>query len=41
MVTIPDVTVRVVTENNILMSNLFLRLQPREGVMRPYIEALL
>ena len=39
--TIPDVTVRVVTENNIVMSNMFLRLQPREGVMRPYVEGLL
>ena len=38
--TIPDVTVRVITENNILLSNLFLRFQPREGVLRPYIEGL-
>ena len=39
--TIPDVTVRVVTENNIVVSDLFLRLQQREGVLRPYVEGLL
>ena len=38
--TIPDVSVRVVTDNNILMTNLFLRLQPREGPFRPYIDGL-
>ena len=38
--TIPDVTVRVVTTNNILMANSFLRLQPREPPFRPYIDAL-
>lgn len=38
--TIPDVTVNVVTENTILMTNLFLRLQPREGPVRPYIDGL-
>lgn len=39
--TIPDVTVRVVTSNNILMGHLFLRLQPPTGAVRPYIEGLI
>jgi hypothetical protein len=39
--TIPDVTVDVITDNNILLTNLFLRLQPREGVFRPYIDGLI
>lgn len=38
--TIPDVSVNVVTDNNILMTNFFLRLQPREGPFRPYIDGL-
>lgn len=38
--TIPDVTVDVSTNNNILQSSLFMRLQPRNGVFRPYIEGL-
>ena len=38
--TIPDVSVRVVTDNNILMTNFFVRLQPREGLFRPYIDGL-
>lgn len=39
--TIPDVTVDVVTDNNILPVNFFVRFQPREGVTRPYVEGLL
>jgi len=38
--TVPDVTVHVITENNILPVNLFLRFQPREGRLRPYVEGL-
>lgn len=38
--TIPDVTVRVETSNNIAHGNLFLRLQPDEGVVRPYAEGV-
>ena len=38
--TAPDVKVRVITENNILPVNLFLRFQPREGRLRPYVEGL-
>lgn len=38
--TIPDVSVNVVTENNIFMTNFFLRLQPQEGPFRPYIDGL-
>ena len=39
--TIPDVTVDVVTDNSIFLANFFVRFQPREGVMRPYIEGLI
>lgn len=39
--TIPDVTVRVETSHNIGHGNLFLRLQPDEGVVRPYAEGVL
>jgi len=39
--TIPDVEVRVVTSNNILQGNLFLRLQPGTGVVRPYFDGLI
>ncbi|MCA9732550.1 MAG: hypothetical protein H6696_20455 [Deferribacteres bacterium] len=35
--TIPDVTVRVNTNNNAVLSSLFLRLQPQNGFIRPYI----
>lgn len=38
--TIPDVTVDVNTSNNILQTNLFMRLQPRDGAVRPYIEGI-
>jgi len=39
--TIPDVTVSVETSHNIAHGNLFLRLQPDEGVVRPYAEGVL
>ena len=38
--TIPDVLVGVVTENNILSMNAFLRLQTRDGPLRFYVEGL-
>ena len=37
--TIPDVTVEVVTENNIATGHLFVRLQPPSGAFRPYGDA--
>lgn len=37
---IPDVVVRVRTTNSILLGHLFIRLQPREGRIRPYVEGL-
>jgi hypothetical protein len=37
---IPDVIVRVSTTNNILLAHAFVRLQPREGAVRPYVEGL-
>lgn len=39
--TIPDVTVKVETQNSILQGFLLLRLQPNSGFVRPYIEGLL
>ncbi len=39
--TIPDVLVDVETSNNIFSSHLFLRLQPAQGVFRPYFDAFL
>ncbi len=39
--TIQEVTVRVITTNNILLGNLFLRLQPPSGSVRPYLDALI
>ena len=39
--TIPDVTVRVETTNNIFQSHFVLRLQPPEGAIRPYAEGLI
>jgi len=39
--TIQEVTVRVITTNNILHGNLFLRLQPPSGAIRPYLDALI
>ena len=38
--TIPDVQVGVVTDNNILSMNAFLRLQKRDGTLRPYVEGV-
>lgn len=38
--TIPDVTVKVSTTNDIFMSHLAVRLQPNEGFFRPYMEGL-
>lgn len=38
--TIPDVTVDVQTTNNIFQSHLVLRLQPPNGTVRPYVDAL-
>lgn len=38
--TIPDVTVDVVTDNNIALGHLFVRLQPPTGAVRPYADAL-
>lgn len=39
--TIPDVTVEVETTNNIFQSHFVLRLQPPEGTIRPYADALI
>lgn len=39
--TIPDVTVDVETTNNILQTHFVLRLQPPEGAIRPYADALI
>ena len=38
---IPEVTVEVRTTNNILLTHGFVRLQPQEGPVRPYVEGLL
>jgi hypothetical protein len=38
--TIPDVTVRVSTNNNIFLGHLMARLQPPEGSVRPYLDGL-
>lgn len=38
--TIPDVTVEVVTTNNIVNGHLFFRLQPPGGSFRPYVDGL-
>ena len=38
--TIPDVTVDVITSNNILLGHLLMRLSPAQGVVRPYVEGL-
>ncbi len=37
---IPEVTVQVRTTNNILMTHGFVRLQPQDGPVRPYVEGL-
>lgn len=39
--TIPDVEVRVITSNNILQGNIFLRLKPVTGAVRPYFDGLI
>jgi hypothetical protein len=38
--TIPDIAVDVKTTNNILMLHGFVRLQPQDGPVRPYVEGL-
>jgi hypothetical protein len=38
--TIPDVTVKVQTTNSIGFGHLLLRLQPQEGIVRPYVDGL-
>jgi len=38
--TIPDVTVDVVTDNNIVLSHFLLRFQPARGAVRPYFDGL-
>lgn len=39
--TIPDLTVRVTTTNSVLLGHVYLRIQPREGTFRPYLDSLL
>jgi hypothetical protein len=39
--TIPDVTVEVETTNNIFQTHFVLRLQPPDGAIRPYADALI
>src|SRR5262245_49894337 len=39
--TIPEVSVRVRTSNNILLAHSILRIQPREGRIRPYADGLI
>ncbi len=38
---IPDVKVKVTTNNSIFLSHLFLRVQNKEGKLRPYVEGAL
>ena len=38
--TIPDVTVRVENTNNILLTHLFIRVQPDLGSVKPYLDGL-
>ena len=38
--TIPDVTVDVITSHNIVYGHLLLRLQPPQGVVRPFLDGL-
>jgi len=38
--TIPDLIVKVTTTNAILLGHVFVRLQPRSGAVRPYVEGL-
>lgn len=37
---IPEVTIEVETSNNLLFGQAFLRLEPKHGVVRPFIEGL-
>jgi len=37
---IPDVRVDVVTDNSIFQANVFLRLQPQSGKIRPYVDGV-
>ncbi len=39
--TIPDVTVEVVTDNNLVQGDFLLRLQPSGGAVRPYADGLI
>jgi hypothetical protein len=39
--TIPDVTVEVVTDNNLVQGDFLLRLQPPRGTVRPYLDGLI
>ncbi len=39
--TIPDVTVEVVTTNNIMLGHLFLRIQNKRGYFQPYLDGLI
>jgi hypothetical protein len=41
LTTIPDVKVKVTTNNSILLSHLLLRVQNKQGKLRPYIEGVL
>jgi hypothetical protein len=38
---IPDVTVKVTTDNSIILCHLFFRVQPQKGMLRPYLDALI
>lgn len=38
--TVPDVTVRVITTNNIFLGDLFIRLQPDRSWIRPYLAGI-
>lgn len=38
---IPDITVDVVTDNNIILTHFLLRAQPRSGSVRPYVDGLI
>jgi hypothetical protein len=37
---IPDITLKVDTDNNILLTHFLLRAQPRHGAVRPYVDGL-
>ena len=38
--TIPDLIVKVTTTNSLLLGHIFIRVQPRTGFLRPYLEGL-